>query len=132
MLKKGTGTVKYKKDKLSPISPELLPIIKQRVERSKSGYLFENSKTGRPRTHIWEPFQLVCAEAGIKDFRLHDLKHTFATYALFLSNDQRGVQELCGHSTPTMMARYAHVLDERKKEITTSLSTLVTGLMDTI
>jgi integrase len=72
----------------------------------------------------------LCAEAGIKDFRIHVLKHTFATNALFLSNDQRWVQELCGHSTPTMMARYAHVLDERKKEISTSLSTLVKGLMD--
>lgn len=51
------------------------------------------------------------ADAGVKDLRFHDLRHTAATRILRKSN-LRVVQNLLGHSEPTTTAKYAHALVE--------------------
>ena len=47
---------------------------------------------------------------GIEDFRLHDLRHHFTSYLTMQGKGQRAaVQELLGHKTPAMTARYSHL-----------------------
>ncbi|VUD70654.1 Tyrosine recombinase XerC [Methylobacterium symbioticum] len=48
------------------------------------------------------------AKAGLKDFRIHDLRHTAATRTLRATGNLRIVQQLLNHASPTMTARYAH------------------------
>lgn len=57
--------------------------------------------------------QRAAVKAGLIDFRLHDLRHTFAT-----SIRQRGagldvVQDLLGHADPRQTRRYAHLGDDQ-------------------
>jgi integrase len=59
--------------------------------------------------------------AGIEDFRLHDLRHTFAT-----SIRQRGagldvVQDLLGHADPRQTRRYAHLGDTQLEDAARSI-----------
>ena len=42
-------------------------------------YLFKNPKTGFPYVDIKKAFNTAKEQAGIKNFRFHDLRHTFAT-----------------------------------------------------
>jgi len=54
--------------------------------------------------------------AQIGDFRSHDLRHTFASWAM-----QRGVtlpelKELLGHSSLAMVMRYAHLAKEHLRD----------------
>lgn len=50
--------------------------------------------------------------AGIRrHLSIHDLRHTFATLYLEAGGNVRRLQELLGHSTPTMTFRYLHVVD---------------------
>lgn len=51
------------------------------------------------------------ANAGVENFRFHDLRHTAATRILRTSN-LRVVQNLLGHSDPSTTARYAHAMSE--------------------
>jgi integrase len=46
--------------------------------------------------------------AGLKDFRIHDLRHTAATRTLRATGNLRLVQRLLAHSSPTTTAKYAH------------------------
>jgi len=66
----------------------------------------------------------ACKKAGIKNFRWHDLRHTFCSRLVMGGVDLRTVQELAGHKSILMTQRYAHlspahqraavmVLDER-------------------
>jgi len=56
-------------------------------------------------------FKRTCRRAGIDDFRLHDLRHTFASYQAMAGVQGRGLQSLLGHKDPRMTTRYSHLSD---------------------
>ncbi len=57
-------------------------------------------------------FRQALAEAGIEDFRFHDLRHTFATRMLRQTGNIKLVSRLLGHASIETTNRYAHVLDD--------------------
>lgn len=48
-------------------------------------------------------------KAGIKDFRWHDLRHTWASWHVQVGTPLHVLQELGGWSTFVMVQRYAHL-----------------------
>jgi len=61
-------------------------------------------------------FEDAIAEAGIRDFTWHDLRHTFASRLIVAGIGIRNVQDLMGHKTINMTARYAHLEPEQQLE----------------
>jgi integrase len=57
-------------------------------------------------------FIRACKTAGIEDFSLHDLRHTFASHLRMHGADLHDLQKLLGHSDPRMTSRYSHLSDE--------------------
>jgi len=59
---------------------------------------------------ISSKFAALVKKAGIKDFRFHDLRHTFATWAIQKRGlDLYRVQKILGHKGSQMTQRYAHL-----------------------
>jgi integrase len=59
--------------------------------------------------HIKTAWRLTCQRAGIADLRVHDLRHTFATWMLVARVPDRIREEIMGHRSSSMSGRYAHV-----------------------
>lgn len=60
-----------------------------------------------------QPFwQRVRARAGLKDVRIHDLRHTFASTAVAAGQGLPMIGKLLGHTQVQTTARYAHLAAE--------------------
>lgn len=51
-------------------------------------------------------------DAGIEDFRFHDLRHTAATQMLRATKNLAAIKEILGHKDISTTMRYAHVLKD--------------------
>jgi integrase len=54
-------------------------------------------------------FLRACRSVGIEDFRLHDLRHTAASWLRMSGADLQDVAELLGHRDLRMTKRYSHL-----------------------
>jgi integrase len=120
---------KSHKNKTIPLPAQLKDRFMALAESSFSGYLFENSAT---RTHygdVKHAWLNALRIARIEDFRFHDLRHTFASYALIASNDIRTVQDVLGHSRISTTQKYTHVLMNQKVELIGNTENFINSLI---
>jgi len=110
-----------------PINDDLAEVLRDVRKRNqlRSEYVFCNSK-GNPYKDVTTAFEASLKRAAIKDFRFHDLRHTFASHFVMRGGPLRDLQEILGHKTLTMTMRYAHLSEEHKKKAINLLSGLTT------
>ena len=85
---------------------ELLDKI-ERVE--KNPWVIVGTKPGARLTDLQPFWQRVRARAGLKDVRIHDLRHTFASTAVAAGQGLPMIGKLLGHTQVQTTARYAHL-----------------------
>ena len=75
---------------------------------------------GEPLDHWSTParkgWAKACREAGIEDFRWHDLRHTWASWHVQQGTPLYVLKELGGWETLEIVKRYAHLAPEHLKE----------------
>jgi len=73
-----------------------------------------NGKPVDPRADN-RAWKALLRDAGVRDARLYDARHTAATLLLLQGVDDRVVMEIFGHSQLSMTARYQHVMPEARE-----------------
>lgn len=77
------------------------------------GWVFPGKKTNNP---VSEPRRLhtaLCEKAGIPPYKIHELRHTFATKLIESGADIHTVKDLLGHSTIKVTELYLHASPTR-------------------
>lgn len=85
-------------------------------------YVFYNKQTGTRFYDIKKQFNTAVKNAGIVNFRFHDLRHTAATRMVRAGIDLVVVKELLGHANIQTTMRYAHALQDVKENAIELLS----------
>lgn len=88
----------------------------------KYPYVFANPTTSLPYNDIRKTFQKILEAAEIENFRIHDLRHNFASMAVNNGCDIYVVQHLLGHASPTTTQRYAHLRQDTLRNASEMLS----------
>jgi len=79
-------------------------------------HIFFNPKTGSHIMHIKTAFKRACKEAGIVNLRVHDLRHTAASYLVNECGvDIVTVSKILGHTRIDMTMRYVHPSEDNKQ-----------------
>ncbi len=111
-----------------PINETLRGILQGITRRLDIPYVFYNPITGKPYTKdLKRSFQTALKKAGIKDFKFHDLRHTFASHLVMAGVDLTTVKELLGHKDIKMTLRYAHLAPSHKVKAVDILDCTLTG-----
>jgi integrase len=115
-LPKGSALLEETKNgerRTIPISGLALDLLRDRakVRRIDSTLVFPSKDPGKP-VSLRAPWEAALREAGIKDFRWHDLRHTAASYLAMNGASLNEIAEILGHKTLNMVQRYAHLSDE--------------------
>lgn len=90
-----------------PINNDVRKLLEPRFNSNKTGKVLDS-------VNFRKDFETVVRKSGIADFRLHDLRHTFASYLVMKGVDIYTVAQLLGHSDIKMTQRYAHLSPNHK------------------
>jgi integrase len=104
---KGTKT-KY--DRYIPIHTQLKELLNGIEKNQDCLYLFNDN--GHKLGDFRRSFKTACRNAGLKDMRIHDLRHVFASKMVMNGTSLYITGELLGHRTTQMTKRYSHLVPE--------------------
>jgi integrase len=107
---KGTKT---KTDRHIPISKPLKELLIN-IEK-KSEYVF-SKKDGSKLSDFKKSFHTACNRAKLKDLRIHDLRHVFASKMVMGGVSLYITGELLGHKTPAMTKKYSRLVSRYFKK----------------
>lgn len=108
-------TAKSSKTRHIPLNKTALQLLKGWHKQSSDEQVFTVGT-------FQKAWQKLLADAGLVDFKFHDLRHDFASKLVMAGVDLKTVQELLGHADLTMTLRYAHLAPSHKAAAVERLS----------
>jgi integrase len=82
------------------------------IPRSDNPYIFPSPVNGKPSASLFFPWDRIRKRAGLADVRLHDLRHSYASFLVNQGISLYVVQGLLGHAHSRTTQRYAHLAHE--------------------
>ena len=85
------------------------------VEAEQDDFIFANPTTGKPFSSFFYSWNTARDKAGMPELRVHDLRHSFASFLVNAGRSIYEVKELLGHADIKTTSRYAHLSQESLK-----------------
>lgn len=111
-----------------PISKPVKKLLQLRFEnRNKnSNLLFPSANLNRPKT-LRISWENALFDAGIKDFRWHDLRHSTASYLAMNGATLQEIAAVLGHKTLSMVKRYSHISEQHTAGVVNRMNEAIFG-----
>lgn len=105
-------TSKTGKARRVPLSQAAIDVIEQLPRFEKCAHLIPNPETLKPFVSIKRAWQTARKEAKLEGLTIHDLRHSWASFAAAAGIDLYTIGKVLGHSDYKSTQRYAHLADE--------------------
>ncbi|OIQ72914.1 tyrosine recombinase XerC [mine drainage metagenome] len=102
-------TTKSGQPRYVPMSEGVLQLLAAIPHERNSQWVFPNPKTHLPYRTIFATWNTARKLAGLADLRLHDLRHSFASFLVNAGRSLYEVQKILGHTQIRTTQRYAHL-----------------------
>ena len=116
----GVHDTKNGESRYIPINQVAKNILLSTPKHPESPYVFCKRTNGKTY-NFRKGFETALKKADIKNFRWHDLRHTFASHLIMAGVDLNTVRELLGHKSLDMTLRYAHLSQDHKNRAVQAL-----------
>lgn len=134
---KPSAHTKQKREHRVPLSAparQLLAVMRTAAEqraaekkREPSPYVFPMRGGDGPMVEIKNAWATLCEAANLRDVRLHDLRHTYASVLASAGLSLPVIGALLGHTQPGTTARYAHLFDDPLRAATERVGAVFTA-----
>jgi integrase len=84
----------------------------------------------KPRADLKRPWEAVSKRAGLDGVRLHDLRHTYASFGAGGGLGLPIIGKLLGHTQASTTQRYAHLDNDPLRRATESIGSRIAAALD--
>lgn len=102
------SVTKAGKPRYVPLSDGVIQLLSN-MPHDDNQWVFPNPKTGKPYVSIFYSWDTARNQAGLADVRIHDLRHSFASFLVNAGRSLYEVQKILGHTQIKTTQRYAHL-----------------------
>ena len=113
---------KSKRVRSVPLNDAALEVLANLGTEGKNEYLFINTKTKEPLTVVNTVWGRIRIAAGLPKLRVHDLRHQHASMLVNSGRSLYEVQQILGHSDPSVTQRYSHLSTRTLQDASNSAS----------
>lgn len=92
-------------------------------------FIIAGAKEGAPRADLKKPWASICRVAGLEGVRLHDLRHSFASFGAGASFGLPILGKLLGHTQAATTHRYAHLDIDPLRRATETIGSAISAAM---
>jgi len=118
---------KSKRMRSVPLNDSALDVLAQLDTDGKFDHVFINKETKKPYTTIAKVWERLRGAAGLPHLRLHDLRHSYASFLVNSGRTLYEVQQILGHSDSKVTERYAHLSSKTLQAAANSASVMIKG-----
>lgn len=126
---------KNKETRVLPLTGHALEVMQeQKRKRDKAkivhleyDWVFPSPGNSKMPYNIRVVWLDAVKEAGIKDFRFHDLRHSAASYLAMNKASLAEIAEVLGHKTLSMVKRYSHLSEAHTHSVVASMNEKIFG-----
>lgn len=95
-----------------PLSDGVLQLLAAVPHDESCPWVFANPETKKPYVSIFASWSTARKRAGLAELRMHDLRHSFASFLVNAGRSLYEVQKILGHTQVKTTQRYAHLAQE--------------------
>lgn len=119
---------KNKEHRGVPIEQNVLELVKQYIAENKidSGNIFRPKRKDGDYPYIKGVLEKIIKNLEFEDFRIHDIRHTTASYIAMNGGSLLDIAEILGQKSLVMARRYSHLT---KKHTATVLNKVTTKIL---
>jgi len=115
--------------KLIPISGPMRAILEEQAARKRDQWVFPDTSGVGPFQGTPKLWTHIRAKAELADVRLHDLRHSAASFGLAGGLGLEVIGKLLGHQDVKTTRRYAHLSDGYMRAAAESMAGEIAGLL---
>ena len=98
------------------LSPPAIEVLRGLRPREGNPYVIPGRRKGAPLQNLKDAWARIRDRAKLRNLRLHDLRHSFASVGAGAGLSLPIIGALLGHSQPATTARYAHLAADPLQE----------------
>ena len=115
--------------KTIPLNSAALELLSEIERQDENPFVIPGRKRGRPLTSLQSQWERLRSRAGLEDVRIHDLRHSFASFGVNLGLPLPMIGAVLGHSNASMTERYAHLADDPVRKANEQIGTHIAAVM---